>query len=257
MTFTGYIIKWREVSGKTNHWPHSMVVGNITTTTIRGLSPNTTYVFGIGGLNEDQNDELCIKLDLYGRRNMLDDAIEGSFETITGHTLTHDVWFQRFDANSTQNHGPVVQNSSLGPTGIETGEGHYGLVLVGHANIENCNSSSFCCDSYNKTTGRCNDVDSNHICLESLSLKEVVHKIVARKELDRVLPGNGKIVERYNESSSLIRHGNLFDSPCGPALRLTASKSRQVGAAWYPRQVELGEGFEANFTFRISNPSLR
>ena len=124
MTYTGYIIKWRKKhrdSSSTAIWSHSLVIGNITTTTIRGLTPNTSYTIGIAGLNEDQSNKSWFYLDLYGRRRMLDDALEGPIATTFGHTLKYDVEFQRFDANSTQNHGPKVQTtaSSIGPTGIE------------------------------------------------------------------------------------------------------------------------------------------
>jgi hypothetical protein len=269
MTYTGYIIKWREEKeDSTTLWSNSFVTGNITTTTIRGLTPNTTYVFGIAGLNEDQNDESWYNLDLYGRRTILDGALEGPLSSIIGHTLKHDIEFKKFDANSTQNHGPEIQSASIGPTGIESGEGHYGLVLVGHANVENCNASSFCCDSFDQDLGICMD-QTGYVCVGTSSFETTRSSSSSSgtssyydnsnsNDMDTMLlPGNGKIVERYNESSSIKYFHNLFTSPCGPTLRLTASQSRQVGAAWYPRQVEVGEGFEANFTFRISNPSLR
>lgn len=42
---------------------------------------------------------------------------------------------------------------------------------------------------------------------------------------------------------------------CGPALRLTGSHSQLTGAAWYPRQMNVREGFDTTFMFRLSNPS--
>ena len=156
MTCTGFNIKWKEYNDKLTSsapWTHTYTTGNVTTTTIRGLQPNKTYVFGIAALNEDQSQDNWYNLDLYGRRSILDeDAHEGQIETIIGRTLLHDIEFARFDANSTQNHGPAIHESSIGPTAREDGEGHYGLALVGHANIENCNSSSFCCDSYDESS---------------------------------------------------------------------------------------------------------
>ncbi len=232
-----------------------MITGNITTTTIRGLSPNTTYEFGISGLNEDQSSNLWSNLDLYGRRQILDDAVEGPIATIIGHTLMYDIQFDNFDANSTQNHGPIIVSSSIGPTGIRSGEGHYGLVLVGHSNIQNCNASSFCCDSYDTIHGKCKD-ESTYVCMGTTT--SGVHFLDDRDDTSTLtLPGNGKIVKTYNDNIISNYYRDLIDSPCGPALRLTSSKPQQVGAAWYPRQVEVGEGFETNFTFRISNPSLR
>ncbi len=45
-------------------------------------------------------------------------------------------------------------------------------------------------------------------------------------------------------------------APCGPALRLTASHSSSVGAAWYGRPLDVRGGFETSFVFRLSSPSL-
>jgi len=45
--------------------------------------------------------------------------------------------------------------------------------------------------------------------------------------------------------------------PCGPALRLTPSKARQSGAAWYGRRLNVQEGFETVFRFRLAEGSLR
>jgi hypothetical protein len=257
MTYTGFVIRWRqgEKTKKVSSWPYKMITGNITTTTIRGLSPNTTYEFGISGLNEDQNSNTWYDLDLYGRRNILGDALEGPIATTIGHTLMYDIEFNSFDANSTQNHGPVIQRSSIGPTGIRSGEGHYGLILVGHSNIQNCNTSSFCCDSFDTILGKCKD-ESTYVCMGTIT--SGANFLDGDEDIGtHPLPGNGKTVMQYNDNIISNYYRELIDSPCGPALRLTSSKPQQVGAAWYPRQVEVGEGFETNFTFRISNPSLR
>lgn len=44
---------------------------------------------------------------------------------------------------------------------------------------------------------------------------------------------------------------------CGPAIRLTGSQSQLSGAAWYPRQMNVREGLDTTFQFRISNPSTK
>ena len=44
-------------------------------------------------------------------------------------------------------------------------------------------------------------------------------------------------------------------SACGGELRLTGSHARQTGAAWYPRKMNVREGFDTTFIFRISSPS--
>ena len=245
MTYTGYILRWRANSSIS--WTHSMVTGNITTTTIRGLSPNSTYVFGLAGLNEDQNNaKWWNDLDLYGKRSLLHGALEGSTVEIQGRTLMYDVNFQRFNANMTQNHGPEIDRESIGPTGMYSGEGHYGLVLVGSASIANCNASSFCCDAYDDEAGYCTD-ESTLTCLSTRPSSHPFDNIT--------LPGFGKIVANLSAYSYADR--DLFNTPCGPALRLTPSEARMRGAAWYPRQLEVGEGFDTTFTFEISNPSFR
>ena len=44
-------------------------------------------------------------------------------------------------------------------------------------------------------------------------------------------------------------------APCGPALRLTPSLPSQTGAAWYGRALQLQEGFDTSFVFRLASPS--
>ena len=44
-------------------------------------------------------------------------------------------------------------------------------------------------------------------------------------------------------------------APCGPALRLTGAHADQAGAAWYGRSLNVREGFDAAFAFRLSSPS--
>jgi hypothetical protein len=44
---------------------------------------------------------------------------------------------------------------------------------------------------------------------------------------------------------------------CGPTLRLTGSHARLAGSAWYPRRMNVREGFETTFSFRMANPSTR
>ena len=34
-------------------------------------------------------------------------------------------------------------------------------------------------------------------------------------------------------------------------------QARQSGSVWYPRKMNVREGFDAYFTFQISNPSMR
>jgi hypothetical protein len=250
MTYTGFVLRWRDVNAETS-WDDSprMVTCNVTHTSIRGLNPNTEYEIGIAGLNEDQRNENWWKsLDLYGRRDRLNHSLEGGMTTLRGHTLGEDVYFPLFDANRTQNHGSQHISTSLGPTGMEGGEGHYGLFMVGNANIQNCNSSSFCCDSFDPDLRECID-ESSYMCMSTPFMEEEDTTDGSMA----FLPGAGVIVETVLDSLN----ESPYDAPCGPALRLTSPDARERGAAWYPRQLEVGEGFDTQFTFRLSNPSLR
>ena len=62
-------------------------------------------------------------------------------ETNATATLAQDFEFTRFSANHTVNASAADGRASQGPSGSVGGEGHYGLVLVGDANVENCNAS--------------------------------------------------------------------------------------------------------------------
>ena len=251
LTYTGFVLHWRNVNDESS-WDDSpwMVTCNITHTSIRSLKPNTEYEIGIVGLNEDQRNEDWWKtLDLYGRRNRLNHALKGGMAIIRGHTLGQDVYFPSFDANRTQNHGSEHNSASLGPTGIDGGEGHYGLFMAGNTNIQNCNSSSFCCDSFDPDLRVCVD-ESVYMCM---STPYIVDEEDFSSGSSPILPGAGIIVEKVLDAFS----ESPYDAPCGPALRLTSSDAREHGAAWYARQLEVGEGFDTQFTFRLSNPSLR
>jgi hypothetical protein len=237
MTITGYKIQWRQLQ-KSASWEYSMIVGNITTTSIRSLEPNATYLVGISALCEDQEQDMA--LDLYGRReNEMAGALRGEVASISARTLEADIKFPYFNANLTQNHSSITKAATLGPTGNYGGEGHFGLNLVGDASIENCNSSVYCCDSYDPllgALGSCGVADSL-VCQEM---------------------GESKMFERFTVlSDSLPSFQQSNFRTCGPSLRLTGSHARLRGAVWYARQMNVGEGFDTAFSFRISNPSLR
>ena len=333
MTVTGYVIYWYEIKEEVEssspfqsyqssqslpsksqsqsqslHGQHSMTVGNITTTTVRSLKPNTQYTFGISGLTEHlpHDSRIHFDLDSYGRRrrrqqsdykddyneymgyydqdddtnpnnnNLLQEGgLEGESEYILGHTLAHDVQFHIFHANLTQNHGAIHKNqsqssSTLGPTGIYGGEGHYGLVLVGDANLEHCNSSSYCCDAYEHDEfGGGVDVckKESFMCRGTTASFEQYQSQSQQQSNDisqnyfssssSFLPGIGKIIQKYGEWKTQQQVLSPSLPLCGPALRLTGSNAQLRGSAWYPRQQDVAEGFDTQFTFRLSNPSFR
>ena len=132
-------------------WGSPVTTGNITVTTMIGLREGTYYQWRIAPLTEDQTfSTQWQELDLYGRRDPVPGFVRGEFSpsTTPTKTLATDFTFSIFNANATLNHGPFDARSSLGPLGVTRGEGHYGLVLVGDTNVQNCNASSICCDGY-------------------------------------------------------------------------------------------------------------
>ncbi|CAM9514142.1 unnamed protein product, partial [Laminaria digitata] len=75
----------------------SMVVGNVTTTTVRGLDPGTQYAFWVRGLSENRSDPGTVQVDLYGRRDPLQGAVTGIFGEVSDvvTTLGEDILFER------------------------------------------------------------------------------------------------------------------------------------------------------------------
>ncbi|GLE05960.1 hypothetical protein PINS_up015171 [Pythium insidiosum] len=81
MTITGYLVEWKKCSATTFD---SMVVGNVTSTTVINLSSATAYHGRVTALTENylQRDEWQA-LDLYGRRSMLRGAVIGTPSPLT------------------------------------------------------------------------------------------------------------------------------------------------------------------------------
>ena len=222
-----------------------MTVTNVTTTTVRDLNGNTEYMFRVSGISGDEINGPPDVTDAYGRRRFSSDALIGSHLSINSHTLDTDINFAHFDSNSTQNHGSIDSRSSFGPSGIH-GEGHYGLIFKGDASIANCNASSSCCDAIEED-GSC--TVGSYSCIPLLEMDSI-------STMDKLqdLPSGGKSVGKVTSKTDF--HPFHYRK-CGPELRLTGSSRKRVGAAWYPRQVDVGEGFDTYFSFRISNPSYR
>ena len=242
MIITGYVLRWRTDKSSSSDWSE-MVVGNVTKTTIRGLQANSRYYIVIAGLAGDQEKTGWWKdLDLYGRvqdttiLSEMGRALEGLNNTISVHTLADDISFDSFDANKTQNHGAIDPGRSIDPRGIEGGEGHHGLALIGDAAILNCNSSSFCCDGYDPLLGGCRS-----------------EALTCRSSPYRESDDSRFIFDHFNETSGLAD----ITAACGPALRLTGASDRLRGAVWYRRPQEVAEGFTTAFRYRITEPSTR
>ena len=251
---------------------HNVTLGNVTATTIIGLKPDTRYVFAVAAVVEDRfSDQLFIDtVDLYGRRSHLPGAFVGPFSDFTNATATlqHDVSFNIFNANATVQHGPADERATLGPTGLFGGEGSYGLLLVGSANIENCNASTACCDGFNvhqyEAVGDgCGGKHLSCIEMATPNFHKAEPETAFRKAAinDPQFPQNDRVEKRIvlvEEISSLALTLPLQPTAsCGPAIRLTPSLPRHAGAMWYARRLNVREGFDTTIVFRTSNPSQR
>jgi hypothetical protein len=149
MATTGYKIAWYQPKYRSR--VGNMTVGNVTTTSIRGLNPESDYVFAVAAVSEGviPINYANQPTDLYGRRAHSTNSLLGGFSNFTSNitTLKSDFEFTFFNANLTLNYSvsdvPIssVASQSLGPTGLYGGEGSYGLAFIGSANVENCNAT--------------------------------------------------------------------------------------------------------------------
>jgi len=268
---TGYKILW--FNPKTRSQIHNMTVGNVTTTSVRGLMPNTEYIFAIAAVSEGAHHEKSANLptDLYGRRKLTGNAMVGTFSTYTEVTTTleNDIDYGGFNAGLVPGNGPrkdLKEKTIYGPTGVEGSEGNYGIVLVGSANVQNCNSSSTCCDGYDGSS-----LDSCGAVCATILEERLARDYVIGGQTRREVPSNIKydtgkgpekvIFDNLQQLRDSMLNGSQGapnpNSACGPALRLTGAEARQSGSAWYNRKMNVREGFDTSFTFEISNPSMR
>ncbi|CAM9353688.1 unnamed protein product [Discosporangium mesarthrocarpum] len=298
MTTTGYQVGWRAITNNDidslefatrltegeGMADNLVTTGNVTTTTVTGLSQGQSYVFWVRAMAENVSDPRWDEVDLYGRREPLEGALMGPFSQPTNATATlqADVMFSWFNANSTLNYSAADSRATLGPRGQWAGEGHYGIQLVGTAQIENCNRSAACCDGYEPPidsgrSGSCGvgERASPFSCSASATPGQVRLSILYRGGLPSCQPRvwlngglsppkSGPPVEGALPSSAVVashseisRWGFTIAHNCGRALRLTASRPFSTGAAWYPRAMTVGEGFDTTFVFELSSPSLR
>jgi hypothetical protein len=245
----------------------AIVVGNVTTTTVTGLRAAHFYKFTIEALAEDQRDPAWLALDLYGRRRALTGALASvaSPRTPAVSTLGEDVLFGAFDANATLDAGAVDARSSAGPGRETGGQGHFGLTLVGDAHVAGCNASSACCDWPARVDPAVADPS---LCPRMCS--GVQTALSSGQPYVGLASGLGATSNTAPPPGGAARRAlyvGAFDAAllaapgaplprCGPALRLTGSAARLSGAAWYPRKLNVREGFETRFTMRMANPSL-
>ena len=71
------------------------------------------------------------------------------------------------------------------------------------------------------------------------SLQPPISGEISSSSLEARLPSSAVVVSR--ESALGGGWGYGVSQACGPALRLTASRPASAGAAWYPRQITVGE----------------
>ncbi|TYZ64247.1 hypothetical protein PybrP1_004419 [[Pythium] brassicae (nom. inval.)] len=264
MTVTGYRVSWKLCSEAT-YAPalRSVVVGNVTSTTIIDLLSSTSYQVTVAALTEDYRERATWQdIDLYGRRDVMPGAVLGldSPSSLCVTTLANDFAFPEFSARLLTNVSALsspLTSPTLGPTGEIGDQGHFGLYVNGHADVQNCNASVSCCDGYaSGDTTRC-----TYTCSET----EARVSAYENRATARSPPTNAQFAGPFpaktvrSSASSLLPAGASSIAPvssaCGPALRLTASDSLLTGSAWYPRPMNVREGFATSFAFRLSNPS--
>ena len=250
LSITGYRIRWSEFPLVTGARIEELFVSNVTYTSIRGLSPNTSYVFTISTLCEGAFPSSAANLptDLYGARDPVKGFVVGDASnwTLPITTLSYDINFLFFDVQTLLS----TNYTSSGNTSANTSTPlviNYGLSLVGSANIQNCNASSTCCDGFDATQGALMSCASNSISVCS----------VPSFSASRTFKYNGSMIllQSLPDFVSNFTSSSLPNVACGYAIRLTPSEARQSGAMWYRRKQNVGEGFDTIFTIQMSNPS--
>jgi len=231
-------------------------LGNVFTTSVVNLTPSSSYKFSVSPLLEDMH-AMSHDVDLYGRRPCGPILTEGheSNRSASIETLAHDFTFRKFGLQETLNQGPTYGASIVGPSRNTQGEGHFGLTLVGNAHVMNCNSSSACCD-FDGTT-------CDLICVNVASSREVdpfYKNMTSDRDVTSNINGNVYIgPPRDRDETAPLSMDSVGARPlpqCGPVLSLTGSAPFLSGSAYYSRKMNVREGFETEFTFEISNPSL-
>ncbi|KAG6598151.1 lectin domain-containing protein [Phytophthora cinnamomi] len=222
MAVTGYRVAWKQCMDVTFSPEQAIVVGNVTSTTLIELKSSTSYQVKVTPLTENQwrwSSEWK-DIDLYGRRPVLPNAVVGIDSPISLclKTLSQDFAFPQFSARLLTNLSALPDAVALrtSPTLGPTGE----VGDQGHFGLYVNGDTHFQADRLQP----CRDVPKQVYVFNSSSPSE---------------PGDAAPIT----------------AACGTSLRLTASQSFLTGAAWYPRQMNVREGFSTTFSFRAANPS--
>eukprot|EP00644_Phytophthora_capsici_P008007 jgi/Phyca11/125360/e_gw1.58.88.1 len=273
MTVTGYRVAWKKCADATFSPVQAIVVGNVTSTTLIDLDSSTGYQVKVAPLTENQWrwSVEWKDIDLYGHRRILPNAVVGidSRTSSCVTTLPQDFFFTEFSAKLLTNlsalPGAIALRTipTLGPTGEVGDQGHFGLYMNGDAHVQNCNASVSCCDGFNvraPSDSSAATAGCSYACFESESRSATYINASTIRSLPTnamtAVPFPAKQVYVFDQSTQKQpRDAAPITAVCGKALRLTASESLLTGAAWYPRQMNVQEGFTTQFSFRATNPS--
>ncbi|KAF1333679.1 Lectin domain-containing protein, partial [Globisporangium splendens] len=265
MTVTGYRVRWKKCTDAGYSEASEVILGNVTSTTLIALERNTSYQVQVTVLTEDYRErQRWQDLDLYGRRAMLENAVLGlespSSTCTTALTVSKvsdngagktEVRLyaaaykcERIDGDSTYE-AHTWTNGGVG------NQDHFGLYVNGHTNP----TLVYNPDAVGSETASCTFVSSETETRVSTYINRKTDRSQSTNA-SHAIPFPAKTIRSFNSS---LPNGASAIAPvtgsCGPALRLTSSLSFLTGSAWYPRQMNVREGFETTFTFCISNPS--
>ncbi|KAK1941676.1 hypothetical protein P3T76_006740 [Phytophthora citrophthora] len=273
MTVTGYRVAWKKCADATFSPDQAIVVGNVTSTTLIELDSSTGYQVKVTPLTENQwwRSVEWKDIDLYGHREILPNAVVGidSRTSFCVTTLPQDFSFSEFNAQLLTNISALPDAvamrtvPTLGPTGEIGDQGHFGLYVNGDTHLQNCNASVSCCDGFDATVPS-DSTDATAGCSYACFESESRSTTYTNESTIRSLPTNAmtavpfpaKQVHVFDQSTQeQPRDAAPITAACGTALRLTASDPLLTGAAWYPRQMNVREGFTTEFSFRATNPS--
>ncbi|KAG7378499.1 hypothetical protein PHYPSEUDO_009975 [Phytophthora pseudosyringae] len=247
MAVTGYRVIWKRCADDAFSPDHAVVVGNVTSTTLIELESSTSYQVKVTPLTENQWrwSKEWKDIDLYGHRRIMPNAVVGIDSATSSCVKT------------------LSQAPTLGPTGEVGDQGHFGLYVNGDTHVQNCNASVSCCDGFDTTAPSGSTAaiaGCSHVCFESESRSA----IYINGSTQRSLPTNAFTAVPFPAKQVYVFDKSTLKQPvdaapitaaCGAALRLTASQTFLTGAAWYPRQMNVREGFTTSFSFRAANPS--
>lgn len=126
--------------------------------------------------------------------------------------------------------------------------------------MENANASVSCCDGFDPAarvpTASCAFVAASTTDARVLQYDNNVALHSVPTNAAFAVPFAAKQVY---DAAQPLQSDRMASAPvtaaCGPALRLTGSRPQLAGSAWFPRQMNVREGFDTTFTLRLANPS--